>query len=314
MVYPAMPGQPAPIDAIPEKINELYTLLMATDAALKGGGAPPPSDVPTKIKADASRMPEPIRSILITLSTGGISQALGATRENLNQSLQASITEFCNKAIAGRYPFVKESSRDVTQDDFARLFSPGGLMDEFFQKNLARYVDTSTRPWTFRRVDDSSMGGSSGALQEFRRAEIIRDVFFHGGGHTPAMNLTFKPLEMDAAITQFILDVDGQLVKYSHGPQIPMTLQWPGPRGTSQVRLQISPTAASAASGQLFEGPWALFRMLDETQIAPTSQPEKFIVTFNVNGRKTRFEVITSSVQNPFRLNELKQFNCPRHF
>ncbi len=311
LVRSAAPGQPAPIDAVPAQINELYSLLTATEAALKGGGAPPASDVPTKIKADAGRMPEPLRSMLVTLSTGGISQALGATRANLDQSLKATIGEFCSKAISGRYPFVNDSSRDVTQDDFARLFAPGGLLDEFFQKNLAQYVDTSTRPWRLRKVGDATMGQSSGALQEFHHAQVIRDVFFRSGGRVPAMSLTFKPLDMDASITQFILDVDGQLVKYSHGPQVPMTLQWPGPRGSSQVRLQISPASSGGASGQVFEGPWALFRMLDGMQINPTSQPEKFLVTFGVDGRKARFEVTTSSVQNPFRLNELKQFSCP---
>lgn len=304
-------GQPAPIDALPAEINDLYTLLTATEAALKSGGAPPSSDVPTKIKANAGRMPEPLRSMFITLLTGGISQALGEKRENLDQALKASIGEFCNKAIAGRYPFVKGSTRDVTQDDFARLFAPGGLLDEFFQKNLAQYVDTSTRPWSFRKAGDANMGNASGALQEFHRAQIIGDVFFRGGGRTAGMNLTFKPLEMDASIAQFILDVDGQLIKYSHGPQVPMTLQWPGPRGSSQVRLQISPASASGASGQVFEGPWALFRMLDGMQINPTSQPEKFTIIFSIDGRKARFEVVTSSVQNPFTLHELKQFHCP---
>lgn len=311
MVRSPAPGQPAPIDAIPAQINEFYILLTATEAALKGGGAPPQSDVPAKIKADAGRMPEPVRSMLVTLATGGISQALGATRTNLDQALRASIGEFCTKAIAGRYPFVKDSPRDVTQADFARLFAPGGLLDEFFQKNLVQYVDTSTRPWTFRKVGDADMGRASGALQEFQRAQIIRDVFFPGGGRTAGMDLTFKPIEMDASIIQFILDVDGKLVRYSHGPQVPVTLQWPGPRGSSQVRLQISPASASGVSGQVYEGPWALFRMLDGMQISPTSQPEKFIVTFSVDGRKARFEVVTSSVQNPFRLNELNQFHCP---
>ncbi|HJT50365.1 MAG TPA: type VI secretion system membrane subunit TssM, partial [Nitrosospira sp.] len=310
-VRPASPGQPAPIDAIPAQANELYILLTATEAALKSGASPPASDVPTKIKAEAGRMPEPVRSMLITLSTGGVSQALGATRTNLDQSLKASIDEFCREAITGRYPFVKGSQRDVTQEDFARLFAPGGLLDEFFQKNVAQYVDTSTRPWSFRKVGDANMGSTSGGLQEFYRAQIIRDVFFRGGGREAGLSLTFKPIEMDASITQFILDVDGQLVRYSHGPQIPVTLQWPGPRGSSQVRLQISPASANGASGQVFEGPWALFRMLDGMQISPTSQPEKFILTFGIDDRKARFEVVTSSVRNPFRLDELKQFHCP---
>lgn len=312
-VRPAAPGQPAPIDAIPAQINELYVLLTATEAAVKSGTSPPSSDVPMKIKADAGRMPEPVRSMLITLSTGGVTQALGATRANLDQSLKASIDEFCTEAISGRYPFVKASPRDVTREDFARLFAPGGLLDEFFQKNLAQYVDTSTRPWSFRKVGDANMGRTSGGLQEFHRAQVIRDVFFRGGGREAGLTLTFKPTEMDASITQFILDVDGQLVKYSHGPQIPVTLQWPGPRGSSQVRLQISPSSASGASGQVFEGPWALFRMLDQMQIAPTSQPEKFVVTFRIDDKKAQFEVVASSVRNPFRLDELKQFHCPGH-
>jgi type VI secretion system protein ImpL len=124
------------------------------------------------------------------------------------------------------------------------------------------------------------------------------------------MRLDFKPIEMDTSITQFILDVDGQIVKYSHGPQVPQAVQWPGPRGSSQVRLQISPPSTNAAFGP-FEGPWALFRMFDRLKIDQTSQPEKFLVTFNIDGRKAQFEVLTSSVQNPFRLRDLEQFQCP---
>ncbi|MDE2365650.1 MAG: type VI secretion system membrane subunit TssM, partial [Betaproteobacteria bacterium] len=265
MVRSPAPGQPAPIDAIPAQINELYMLLTATEAAIKGGGAPPQSDVPTKIKADAGRMPEPVRSMLATLAAGGISQALGATRTNLDQALRASIGEFCTKATAGRYPFVKDSPRDVTPADFVRLFAPGGLLDEFFQKNLAQYVDTSTRPWRFRKIGDADMGRASGALQEFQRAQTIRDVFFPGGGPALGMDLTFKPIEMDASITQFVLNVDGNLVRYGHGPQQPTTLRW-APQASSQVRLQIAPDIAGS-SVKIFEGPWALFRMLDGMEI-----------------------------------------------
>jgi type VI secretion system protein ImpL len=311
MVTPAAEGQPAPIDNAIGLIKDLLTQLTATDAAVKGGNAPPQSEVPTKIKVEAGLMPEPLRSMLITLSAAGASQALGATRENLSQALGAQVGDFCNKAIAGRYPFVKSSPREVTQEDFSRLFSPGGLLDDFFNKNLTPYVDTSTKPWSFRQLGDARMVDSSGALGQFQRAQTIRDVFFRGGGKGAAMRLDFKPIEMDASITQFILDVDGQLVKYSHGPQVPQPVQWPGPRGSTQVRLQISPPSSGGASGKVFEGPWALFRMFDGVQFTPTNQPEKFNVTFNIDGRKAQFEVVTSSVQNPFRLRELEQFQCP---
>ena len=160
-------------------------------------------------------------------------------------------------------------------------------------------------------MGEASLGEASSSLIQFQRAQAIREVFFRGGGQGAAMRLEFKPVAMDVTITQFILDVDGQLVKYGHGPLVPAQVQWPGPRGSTQVRLQLSPPSSTGASGLVFEGPWALFRMFDQVQIEATVQAEKFIATFNVEGRKAQFEILTSSVQNPFRLRELEQFQCP---
>lgn len=186
----------------------------------------------------------------------------------------------------------------------------GGDLDRFFQAKLLPIVDISKRPWVYRQVGDNRQTDTTGALMQFQRAQTIRDVFFHGSGSGPSLRLEFKPLEMDANLTQFILDVNGQIVKYSHGPQIPQLVQWPGPNGSTQVRLQVSPPSAAGGIAP-FEGPWALFRLFDRMKIETTPQPEKFRVTFDVNGRKAVFEVLTSSVENPFRLPELQQFQCP---
>lgn len=184
-------------------------------------------------------------------------------------------------------------------------------MDDFFQKRLAALVDTSTHPWRFKPVADGP-AVSAAALVQFERADRIRQIFFRGAGRTPALRLDFKPVEMDANITQFIMDVDGQLVKYSHGPVVPMTVQWPGPKGSKQVRVEISPPAANGGtSGLAVDGPWALFRTLDKAQLEPGDAPEKFFITFNIDNRRTRFEVTTDSVQHPLRLRELREFSCP---
>lgn len=311
IVQPDSSGHSTPINAILAQINELYIQLSAAEEALKEGIAPPTSKIHTEIGASARRLPEPLRTMFTTLSASSISQTQGITRGNLNQSLKTMITDFCHKATSGRYPFTKGSTQDVTQDDFAQLFAPGGRFDEFFQKELAQHVDTATQPWRFRKVADTSKNLASKDLREFYNAKIIRDVFFREGNRTPNLSISFKPIDMDPSLTQFMLDVDGQMVKYSHGPQVPMSIQWPGPRGSSQVRLQISPPSQQGKSGQVFEGPWALFRMFDKVEVKPSTQPEKFIAIFDIDGRKAQFEVITNSVQNPFRLQELAQFKCP---
>jgi len=302
---------PAPIDATVALISEVYTLLTAADTAVKGGNVPPPSEVPNKVKAEAARLPDPVRSLLNTLSVSGTKAALDITRSNLGNAINSEIGEFCRQAISGRYPFARSSQRDVTQEDFARLFAPGGLFDNFFQKNLANFVDTSTRPWSFRKIDGASMGTDSSTLLQFQHAAAIRDTFFRAGGNMPNLRLDFKPESMDATVTQFILDVDGQIVKYAHGPQIPTAIQWPGPRGSSQVRVALSPVSASGSSGLVNDGPWALFKLLDRQQIEGAGAPERFRATFNVDGRKIVFLITASSVRNPFRLSELQEFSCP---
>lgn len=313
LVQPTGSGQSAPINAILTQIEGSYLFLVATDEAQRAGISPHDSKVPSEIEANAQRLPEPLRSMLITLSKTIVDQTQNLRLKNINQLLRTSITDFCHQAISGRYPFTKTSKFDVTYDDFSHLFAPGGRLDEFFHNELSRYVDVSKPQWSFRHYESNADTKSSGDLQEFRRAKAVRDTFFRNNSQTPSINFTLKPLAVDSAISQFSLDIDGQVIAYNGGtlPR-PMSIKWPGPLGGTQIQLQISVSGQDITAGQIYEGPWAVFRMFDDAQINPSlKQPEKFTAIFNVDGKKAEFEVITSSVQNPFRLKELEQFNCP---
>ena len=298
---------PPPIDGLVQLLGETYQWLAAVREAQRTGQAPPPNNTGTRLRADAAGQPEPLRSMLQAVAQGATQGTAGRERERIDAELRTQVADYCTKATSGRYPFVRGSNQDVTPEDFARLFSQTGVLESFFQKYLSQHVDTGHKPWRFK---DPAMGQSA-ALAEFQRAQVIRDVFFRGGGSLPSIQLEFKPVEMDASIQQFILDVDGKLVRYAHGPQIAVPVQFPGPGGRSMVRAQVSPAPAVGSNGVTFNGPWALFRMFDGVQIVETRQSERFVATFSVEGRRTVFEIFASSVRNPFRLPELSQFRCP---
>ena len=304
---PAGATGPPPIDGLVQLLGEVYQWLAAVKEAQRTGQPPPQANTSNKLRAEAAGHPEPLRSMLQAVAQGATQGTAGRERERIDAELRAQVADYCTKATSGRYPFVRSSNQDVTPEDFARLFSQSGVLESFFQKYLSPHVDTGQKPWRFK---DPAMGQSA-ALAEFQRAQVIRDVFFRGGGSTPSIQLEFRPVEMDASIQQFSLDVDGKLVKYSHGPQIAVPVQFPGPGGRSMVRAQVSPSPAVGSNGVTFNGPWALFRMFDGVQIVETRQSERFVATFNVEGRRTVFEIFASSVRNPFRLPELSQFRCP---
>jgi type VI secretion system protein ImpL len=302
-------GGKAPIDGVIARLGELQVLLTGVDAALKGGAAPPPSPLPTQIKVEAANSPEPVRSILDSLGSTSSRVALIQLRESLSREVRSMVGEFCNQAIANRYPFSATAAQDVTQADFTALFGPGGRFEQMMAK-LAPYVDTSTRPsWTFRAVDGSPLGTDVGTLPQFQRAQAIRETFFGTGAATPTTRVVFTPVEMDAAIRSFTLDVDGQIVRYAHGPQIPVPVQWPGPRGTNVARLLLEPTTINGMSN---DGAWALFRLFDRVNFVAGGEREKYRAVFDLDGRKAVFDITASSVRNPFRMAELKGFSCPQ--
>ena len=51
--------------------------------------------------------------------------------------------------------------------------------------------------------------------------------------------------------------------------------------------------------------------MLDSAQVSPGKTPEKFKITFDLDGRLAIYELRARSALNPFRLKELEQFQCP---
>jgi len=265
------------------------------------------SPLPNQLRADAANSPEPLRSLLESLGNTSAKIALIQLRESLSREVRAQIGEFCQQAVGGRYPFVPGSAREVTPADFAALFGPGGRFEQMMVR-LAPYVDTSTRPWRFLPVDGTPLGADVGTLPQFQRAQAIREAFFAAGGNVPGIRMTMKPLEMDTRLREFLLDVDGQLVRYDHGPQIPVEVRWPGPRGSGVVRVTTQP----AGTGLVNDGAWALFRLFERVSIVPGTAPEKFRAVFDVDGRKATFDVTTSSVRNALRLPELRTFQCPQ--
>ncbi|MFD1561010.1 type VI secretion system membrane subunit TssM [Paraburkholderia silviterrae] len=330
----------AALAAVLKSIDNLYTWLTAADAALRGGGTPPQSDSADQIRAEAGHMPAPFRQMLGDLANAAQGTVTHNVDQSLAQSASVNIGDFCRQAIAGRYPFARGSSRDVAPGDFARVFAPGGMMDDFFQKNLQSRVDTSVQPWRFIGGGASASPGSTGAsdasgasgasgdsalLASFEKAAVIRDAFFAGGARTPTIKLEIKPLDMDPDISEWTLDVDGQQVRYAHGPQAPVTVQWPGPRGMNQVRLQIV-EQNGATDGFVTEGPWALMRLFDRAASGRAASgraasgraasgsgpaPEQMVAGFNVDHHALAMQVSADSVRNPLRLAQLESFSCP---
>ncbi|KAF3998079.1 type VI secretion system membrane subunit TssM [Glaciimonas immobilis] len=311
------------LDAVMGLLNDQYTLLVIADNALTKNVVPQVSDIGTKLEAESERLPAPFRAVLSGIA-GHATEKVGrgikrlqieelkAAVALLSTQIETSVSQACRVAIEGKYPF-SASSLEVDIDDFSRIFANGGLIDEFFQKNLAPLVDTSIKPWRYKVINAAMPTVPGPDLIPFQRAAAIREVFFREpGGKRLSWKMDVKVASLDPQITQLLMDFDGQASVYSHGPIVPFRITWPGPRGGATAEITANPRVSPETSSVVTNGPWALFRLLGRGHIIDTASSNRLSVEFKFDGRRTVLDLQSGSLPNPLTGGLLKNFYCPK--
>lgn len=301
------------LDGVTNLLNDYYTALTVADNAISNNSMPPASDTAARLKMTANTMPAPFRAVLLQLAQQGSQEVNQGIGQLLSRQMGAVIGDTCRLTIEGNYPFTPGSARDVSIDDFTRLFAQGGVIDDFFVKTLAPFVDTSAKPWRYRTLPGATEPVQGPDLEPFQHAKAIRDVFFSGPGQNQmTWKASLQVPELDPSITGLMIDIDGQTLLYQHGPVLPFAVSWPGPRGGVHAEITANPRIRPDTSTVSVDGPWALMRLLDKGHVTGTATPGRTRVAFDFDGRTAVLDIAAAgSVANPLTSDVLKTFRCP---
>jgi len=300
-----------PIDALIQNFYEVYQslVLAATNPSQADRANANMQMQVVNLRANASRLPRPVARMVNAAVDDFEGDAANNSIAQLNQMLASTVTRPCETAIANRYPFAKDSERDVQMADFAKIFAPNGVIDRFFAQNLAPLADMSGKDWVWK--EDTAMGRelSKATLKEFQRAAEIRDAFFAQGGVMPAVQLTVTPFSLNGEVDLALLSINGQVVQSAQVGGLPVSMQWPGSMGGGNVSISLTPEIPGRVSAVVTEGPWAFMRMLEFGSVSQTSDGMR--ARFVIGGRDVAYTFQVGSVSNPFFLPALSQFACP---
>lgn len=303
-------GQTSQLSELMGRLTEVYqelNKLSFSDGLVSGEAT-----AIVRFQEAANRLAGPIPRWATQITTGSSGITADGTRASINAKWQSQVLNFCEEALDNRYPFNRQARADVALQDFARLFAPGGEIDTFFNENLRDHVDTRARPWAWKRVNDADLGISQAVLQQMQYASEIRDAFFSGNDQ-PAVRFQMTPEALDPKATQVTLEIDGQSLEFRHNmtPK-PFAVTWPGSVGMARVTLQPLEQGTGNMLGR--DGPWAWFRLLSAAEVRGTNVSDRNRVIFNVGGRISIFQLQSGSVLNPFSLQALEKFSCPKSF
>jgi type VI secretion system protein ImpL len=300
------------LDPVLAALNELYAQVAKVATAAPGSlGASPAMglDAGQRLAAEAQRAPEPLASWLKALDQGSSSVRAGGMKAGLAAAAGQQLKPFCQDAES-RFPFNRAATAiDMPMGDFARLFGPGGALDQFFNQNLREMVDTSQRVWK----PVASVGGqapvSAADVAQFQRAAAIRNAFFPTAAPGQAGgSLRFDLVPLGG--TGGSLSVDGGSPVVMPAGAVagrPLVLQWPA---TGRVALTFDGEPASSA--WVHEGPWAALRFVMRGRLQATNVPDRMRLTIQQGRSTLEFELRASSIVHPFNMPELTEFRCPR--
>lgn len=304
-------GTPPGYEPVHAALARVAAQLAAIDDAVARKAAPPAADALREFAVAAARAPEPVRTLLLQLGETDAGLAFGALREPWSRQLAAEVAPVCQQAVDGHYPFARQSTQEMSREDFARLFGSGGVIDGFFQRYLAPWIDTAARPWSVRALPQAKLGD---ALLPFQRAQAIRSAFFADGARQFGTRIDLRLLEMDPGIGQLLIDVDGRALRFARDTRVAQTLVWPGPGGAGRIHLQANPPGAASGARFAFEGQWALLHLFERVRVEPGPTASRLVLVFDIEGRKARFEAHNPQGALAIALPELEQFQCPRRF
>lgn len=255
----------------------------------------------------ATGLPEPINHQVGKLADQ-TAQVLNveALRE-LERRWDAEVYSFFQQRLAGRYPFVVRAP-DASLDDFEAFFGPKGRLQQFNNQYLRVFLKDNLEAMQADKQGRSLI--RSDVIEQLEQADRIRETFFDQRGNL-SVQFSIEPLGLSANQRTSLLDLDGQLISYTHGPRQIIGIIWPNTLG-QHVRSNLTLLRQNGNSSSLeYRGPWSMFRLLSRGSLNGRTATSVDL-SFRTGDGVMRYRLNAEKAFNPITQEPFKGFKLPR--
>ncbi|MFJ4156887.1 type VI secretion system membrane subunit TssM [Pseudomonas sp. NPDC089752] len=255
----------------------------------------------------ATGLPEPINHQVRKVADQ-TAQVLNveALRE-LERRWDAEVYSFFQQRLAGRYPFVVRAP-DASLEDFEAFFGPKGRLQQFQDQYLKVFLKDN-----LEALQSGLQGRSlirSDVIEQLELADRIRETFFDQRGNL-SVQFSIEPLGLSANQRTSLLDLDGQLISYTHGPSQITGIVWPNTLGP-HVRSNLTLLRQNGNSSSLeYRGPWSMFRLLSRGALNGRTATSVDL-SFRTGDGVMRYRLNAEKAFNPITQQPFKGFRLPR--
>lgn len=182
-----------------------------------------------------------LRPILVRPLMQAFAALVPPTEAELNRVWNAQVYEPYQRTLATKYPFDRGSRMEATQVELAAIFGTEGAVAKYLEQSLGALVlrrgdQLTPRTWADMGVRlRPAFAGGLGAWVAPLSGQGA-GVSAPGGGAESAQT-SFQILPQPApGLTEYSIEIDGQVLRYRQGAASWQRFVWPGP-GTPGVRI-----------------------------------------------------------------------------
>lgn len=278
--------------------------LLATQNHMRNPGSTPIS----KLISASQSLPEPLNNWFHSSAINTWKTMLVASQNYLNLQWITQILPVYREQIKDQYPVFKDASQEISLKSFANFFGPNGTVDQFFNENLAPFVDSTQLYWQWKTQDGYGLTIPQATLEMLNRAALIRQMYFPDNKQTLSIQFNLSPNALALLAEKYTLNVDGQVIDYSSDFRQQKNISWPKAQSNASLVLE-GPQGTKILFNET--GPWALFKLLSHAQIESAGNVKSYHVKFDAQGTSVTYDLNTEQVINPFIPDILNGFRCP---
>ena len=298
---------PAPIDDFLAAIKQAGTAVASAKFAGGGMGSEGAQGAMATAMGSMSAVvggaPPQMQGFVSAAAGGGKTASVTAAQGAIADAYTKSVLPDCKTATEDKYPFVGTSQVDASLVDVQRVFGPSGTFDAFLQQRVTPLLDKSGPIWRWSATDPTAATLQPSSPDEFRKAAQLRDTLV-GGITTKWASKSFG-----GGVDAVELTVGSTTYRFDATTSGDRPVIW-SPQG-NVPRASVTLFTGTTKVGEIVkEGPWALFRLMDEAR-KENSGPLTLLATFGSNAKTAVFQVSLTDENNPFGRGGVWSFRCP---
>ena len=241
-----------------------------------------------------------VRPLLVRPLIQAFAVIIPPAEQELNRTWSAQVFEPFNSTIGTKYPFTADSRVEATSGEIGQVFGPDGAISKYVQATMGPLVtrrgDTLTaRTWAEMGVHLNPSFSSNLARYVALQGSASSSSAGAASGGPAQTNFQLQPTPTPG-LTEYTVEIDGQLMRYRNGQQNWTTFTWPSTQG--QPGAKITAVTAEGRSVEIinFPGQFGLEKLINSAQRKKVDSG-LFNMTWTGSGRSVsvNFKLISDS-------------------